>query len=179
MHPSMQKVKWSGFIATASILMLLFVMGRQAGSWADDPDSDGRQVSSSPRAVQPLKVFVSSSSAEGVGEAQLTPAVAAALERHVVGGVSEKLRGLARQRGVVGYEPTISSSSVLIETQGRKLVVIKMEIDANSRTVVVAGIDGDTLHRVFCARDSLDEIFLTNGACAEKIQAIHGVRLSG
>jgi hypothetical protein len=86
---------------------------------------------------------------------------------------------MAKDAAVTSLEARIQSESTVVETQGKKLVIVRYEINSTSRGVEILGIKGSNLNRVMCVRDSLDETLLVSGPCALKIQEIHGVRISG
>ncbi len=88
-----------------------------------------------------------------------------------------KLGAIAKDAGVPSPEARIQSESTVVETQGKKLVIVRYEINSTSRGVEILSITGPTLNRVMCARDSLEEILLVSGPCATKIQEVHGVRI--
>ena len=121
----------------------------------------------------------SSQSSEGVTATQLTPQLAAKLEEYGASGIAAKLAALAKQTGASYSTPRITTESTVIQTRGKTLIVVRYQIGAAARAVEAIGISGPNLQRVMCTRDSLDEILLTVGPCAEKTQEVHGVVIGG
>lgn len=171
----MQTVDWKKFVLAGLALTVgLSLLGRFMGQ--TENASQVQQVHVAPSVV---RVVASSQSSDGVTEANLTPDFAKALETHAVSRISAKLGAAAKDAGVASSEARIQSESTVVETQGKKLVIIKYKINSTSRGVEILGISGPTLNRVMCARDSLEEILLVSGPCATKIQEVHGIRIGG
>ena len=171
-----QNVDWKKFALTAVVLTLgASLLGRFIGQ---EPPHQGQQAQVQPARLQ-VRVVASSQSSEGATEANLTPEFAQALEKHAVAQIGVKLQAVAKEAGIASPEARIQSNSTIVETQGKKLVVIRYEINSSSRGVEVLGIAGPTLNSVMCVRDSLEEILLTSGPCAAKIQEVHDVHIGG
>lgn len=171
----MQTVDWKKFVLAALALTVgLSLLGR----FMAETENAG-QVQQAQVAPQVVRVVASSQPSEGATDANLTPDFARALEKHAVARIGSKLEAAAKHAGNASPEANIQSESTVVETQGKKLVVIRYEIDSTSRGVEILGISGPTLNRVMCARDSLEEILLVSGPCATKIQEVHGVRIGG
>lgn len=173
----MQGVDWKKFlfVVVAFLLIgnLLANYFRQRDREASSPASASTPVSTQ------LRVLSSTQSADGVSESDLTPQLASALEKHGAGRIAAKLEALAKQAGAPAIPPQIQSESVIVQTQKKKLAIIRYEINRTARAVEVIGISGADLNRVMCTRDTFEEILLTTGPCAEKIREVHGVRIGG
>lgn len=126
-----------------------------------------------------LLVLSSTQSADGVAESDLTPQLASAWEKHGAGRIAAKLEAMAKQAGVSLPPPQIKSESTVVEAQGKRLAIIRYEINATARAIEVIGISGPNLDRVMCTRETLDEIFLTIGPCAQKVKTVHGFSIGG
>lgn len=168
----MQNVDWKKFLFVAAVLLVgANLAGTFLGSRAPSTQA--------PAAPPELRVLVSSQPSEGVTETDLSPQLAQAFENYAVSRIRSKLVAMAKEAGAASPQPSIRSESVVLQTQGKKLVVARYEINNTSRAVEVWGISGATIQRVMCTRDSLDEILLTSGPCGAKIQEVHGVRIGG
>jgi len=165
----MNQVDWKKF---ALIAIVALVGAKLVGTYM------GRAATvQSPSAPTPLlHVTASTQTADGVTDSDLSPQVAQALERYGVSRISANLEAMAKQSGVQSPMP-VSSGSVVIDTQGKHLVVIRYEIGSSARAVEIVGIAGPDLKRVMCTRDTLEEILLTSGPCADKIREVHGVKI--
>jgi hypothetical protein len=139
-------------------------------------DSLVHQVQAQPARAE-LQVVVTRQLSEGLSERDFTPELAQAIKEHAISRITTKLQALARESGASSTRPNIQSESTVIEAQGKKLVVIRYQINSVSRGLEILGISGTTLNRVLCARDSLEEILITSGPCATKIKEIHGVTI--
>lgn len=171
----MQTVNWNKIVLVAVALTLgLSVLGGLMKQTGNTPQMQQEQATA---AV--LRVVASSQSSDGVTEADLTPDFAKALEQHAIVRINAKLGAMAKDAGVISPDASIQTESTVVETQGKKLVIVRYEINSTSRGVEILGITGPNFNRVMCARDSLEEILLVSGPCAIKIQEIHDVRFGG
>jgi hypothetical protein len=171
----MPTVDWKRFAFAALAGMLIWnfgnsYLGRRNGS-------DGGPAPQEPTQNIEVKVAASSQSADGVSEEQLSPQLADAMAKHAEERLVAKLQAIARQAGITRPAPQIQSQAVIVQAQGRKLVVIRYQIDGTARAVEVFGISGKDAHRVMCTRETLEEILVTVGPCADKIKEVHGVTL--
>ena len=173
----MQEIDWKKFLLIA---VAVIIGANLAGNFFGRIVSDsGPQRAAGPVAVPQLQVVSSSQSADGVTEQDFSPQLAEAIARHGVSRITAELEAMAKQSGLKLPTPRIHSESTVIQTKGRKLAIIRYEINAATRAVEIIGISGSLLHRVMCTRDSLDEILITSGPCAEKIHEVYGVRIGG
>ena len=170
----MQQVDWKKFFGVVVVLLLL---GNFANSYYERRDRQASTAVPIPGTTPPLRVMSSSQSSDGVTAAQLTPQLAAKLEEYGTSRIAAKLAAMATQAGASHPTPKITAESTVIQTQGKTLIVIRYQINAAARAVEAIGISGQNLRRVMCTRDSLEEILLTIGPCAEKILEVHGVAI--
>ena len=172
----MQQVEWKKLLI---VVALLLIVGSFANRYFDQRDKREPSVMSATASTPPLQVVSSSQSSEGVTEEQLTPQFAAKLKEYGASRISAKLEALARQAGVAYLQPKIVSESTVIQAQGKNIVLIRYQINSAARAVEALGISGSNLHRVMCTRESLEDISVSVGACAQKIKEIHGVTIGG
>ena len=83
----------------------------------------------------------------------------------------------------LGYDPNsfnpkvVEANSVYVTVNGKKLAVIKVNMDNSVRSVTIMGIKGTELHRVSCIRNSNHDIPVWSGECGKKIQEVFGVAI--
>lgn len=169
--PQRQGVKWVHFWLVAGVVLLVGSAANYRAAVQQDPPSDAHPTE--------LLVISSSQSADGVTESDLTPQLASALEKYGAGRIAAKVEGVMKQAGSSPPPLQMKSESTVVEAQGKKLVVIRYEINGIARAVEVIGVSGTNLDRVMCTRSTLDEILLTIGPCAQKVKAVHGVSIAG
>lgn len=172
----MHGIAWKKFLLAAAAFILI---GNLLANYFQQRDRKHTRTTALTGSSPELRVVSSTQSADGVTNADLTPQLVSALEMHGAGRIAAKLEAMAQQTGTPAPPPQIKSESVVIESQGKRLAVIRYEINATSRAVEVLGISGPNLDRVMCARESLEEILLTTGECAQKVKAVHGVTIGG
>jgi hypothetical protein len=173
----MQDIGWKKFLLVAvAVTVGANLAGKFLGRIASDRES---QRAAGPITIPQLQVVSSSQSADGVTEQDLSPQLAEGIARHGVSRITAKLEAMAKQSGLELPTPRIHSESTVIQTKGRKLAIIRYEINAATRAVEIIGISGSLLNRVMCTRDSLDEILITSGPCADKIHEVFGVKIGG
>jgi hypothetical protein len=132
------------------------------------PDSD---------TMAPVLVFDTVQSAEGVTEADLDQSGLKNLETWIVNTILEKGRAKFAKLGhdPSCFKPSISANSVYIDVGGKRLAVIKVQMDNSVRSVTVLGIKGPELHRVSCLRSSNHDIPVWRGECGSKVRQVFGV----
>lgn len=167
----MQGVDWKpAVLVTAGLL----IVGNSLSSYYSSRDAAPRPRTLA-RPTAELQVISSSQSADGATEADFNATTAANLERYAAGRIAAKLDALAKQAGLSLPSPQIRTESTVVKVLDRRLIVIRYEINSSSRGVEVLGITGANLNRVVCARETLDEILISAGPCADKIREVHGV----
>lgn len=73
------------------------------------------------------------------------------------------------------FKPRVSANSVYVIAGGKKLAVIKVNMDNSIRSITVMGIKGTELHRVSCIRASNHDIRVWSGECGNEIRKTFGV----
>lgn len=177
----MGKVDWRGFIAVAIALVVLgnYLADRNGPTSRVTPVLDepaGGQTGAPSTA--PLQVLASAQSSDGATDADLSPALADKIGLHGASRMQTHIDSRAAQPGVKQPAARVTSSATVIDVSGKKLIVIRYDFNGPSKAVEILSIKGSELHRVMCMRDSLEPIALTNGPCADKILAVHGVALA-
>ena len=171
--PAMQNIEWKKML----LVVFVLIVGTAIVDYLVLKKGAGRPGSLEPSNKQELRTIVTSQSADGVTDDQLTQEVAVAWERYAADRIASKTTAIAKERDIKGSIPSIKSESVVIQTKNRRLIVVRMLINETARSVEILGIQGETLLRVMCVRESLDEILLTTGSCADQIHETFGVRL--
>lgn len=173
----MPGVDWKKFLLAAAAILIIGNLSTTYFQQSDRAASPQPNPATGPTAE--LRVLSSTQSADGLTEADLTPQLASALEKHGASRISAKLDAMAKQGGTSLPPPQILTESTVVQAQGKKLVIIRYEINATARAVEIVGISGANADRVMCTREALDEILLTVGPCAQKVKEVHGVGIGG
>lgn len=162
----------------ALVAFALIVFGNLANRYFEQRDGSS-QVLPPPalQAVPELRVLSTSQSSEGVKESDFSPQLADKMAEYGAGRISAKIEAIYKQQGGAVKAPKIDSTATVVKSQERTLIVVRYEIEAKARSVEVIGVSGGDLHRVTCTRDSLEEILITSGPCAQKIVEVFNVKV--
>lgn len=143
--------------------------------------SDRNEKSFTPKsnAIAPIVVMSTVQSAEGVTEADLDQAGLKNLETWTVNKILEKSKSKYVELGYDpnNFNPKIDANSVYVNINGKKLAVIKINMDNFVRSVTIMGIRGNELYRVNCIRNSNHDIPVWSGECGNKIQEVFGISM--
>jgi hypothetical protein len=90
--------------------------------------------------------------------------------------VTQLTQQYLRDNGVSGSPLNLESEAVYVESNGRKLAVVRMW-NAAEYQVVILGIVEDEIRRVLCARTSPERVSISYGPCAIKLREVFGVDL--
>jgi hypothetical protein len=123
--------------------------------------------------VKPVMVFTTTQSAEGATESDLDQTVLKKLESWIVGITIQKSKMFYPK----DYKPKVSAKSVYVTVGGRKLIVVKLNVDNMTRSVTVMGIKGTELLRVSCIRGSNHDIPVWSGECGNEVRKSLGVSI--
>lgn len=130
-------------------------------------------------AIAPVVVAVTVQSAEGCTDADLDQAGLKNFETWIVNTWIEKGKSKYAELGYDpnSFNPKVEATSVYVTVNGKKLAVIKVNMDNSVRSVTIMGIKGTELHRVTCIRNSNHDIPVWSGECGNKIQEVFGVAI--
>ena len=167
-----------GRVTLKSILPIIYLI---AAIWLGGAtasllaESKSVQKSSAPigqqSEVKPVMVFTTTQSAEGATESDLDQTVLKKLESWIVGITIQKSKMFYPK----DYKPKVSAKSVYVTVGGRKLIVVKLNVDNMTRSVTVMGIKGTELLRVSCIRGSNHDIPVWSGECGNEVRKSLGV----
>lgn len=134
------------------------------------PASSGRK---------PVMAFTTIQSAEGVTEADLDQAGLKNFETWLVEKMLQKGRNEYAEMGYnpKDFKPKVIANSVYVIVGGKKLAIIKVNMDNSMRWVTIMGIKGNELHRVSCIRNSNHDIPVWSGECGNKVNEVFGVSI--
>lgn len=175
-----------GRIALKSVLPVIYLVAAVFLSAATAPllaESGSVQKSSAPIAQQsemkPVMAFTTTQSAEGVSESDLDQPGLKNLETWIVETMLEKGRNRFSEMGYnpKDFKPKVAANSVYINAGGKKLAVIKINMDSSMRSVTVMGINGAELLRVSCIRASNHDIPVWSGECGNEVRKTFGVSI--
>jgi len=130
-------------------------------------------------AMKPVMAFTTVQSSEGVTEADLNQTALATLETWIVETILQKGRNKYAEMGYnpKDFKPKVEANSVYITVGGKKLAVIKVNMDNSMRSVTIMGIKGTELHRVSCIRASNHDIPVWSGECGKEVRKTFGVSI--
>lgn len=163
-----------------AIVSMLVALPLVAGCLGESDRPNGSvmsKVAPAPKPERPLSVVASVQDARGKSEKDITPEFARRLAEASARDIRVKTLAILKEHKLPLVEPTIRSESSVIEQDGRRLAYIAMELDGRSRAVEVVGIKGKQMQRIFCFRDSLDDIAVADGPCGDKLAEVFKVRL--
>ena len=175
-----------GKIILKTILPIAYFAGAIFLAMATAPlfaasDDHQKTASSVPQksTMKLVKAYTTIQDAEGVTESSLDQAGLKNLETWLVQTMLQKGRNKYAEMGYnpKDFKPEVSANSVYIRAGGKKLAVIKINMDNSSRSVTIMGIKGNELHRVSCIRASNHDIPVWSGECGNKIQETFGVSI--
>lgn len=145
--------------------------------------SEGVQKTSTPAhqktEMKPVMAFTTTQDSEGVTEANLDQAGLANLETWIVETMLQKGRNEYAEMGYnpKDLKPKVSANSVYVTVGGKKLAVIRVNMDNSMRSVTIMGIQGAELHRVGCIRASNHDIPVWSGECGNEVRKTFGVSI--
>lgn len=141
--------------------------------------SSGKTIVPKANAIASVIAMSTVQSAEGVTDMDLDQAGLKNLETWTVNKIIEKSKSKYAEMGYDPntFNPKIDANSVYVSVSGKKLAVIKINMDNSVRSVTIVGIKGNELHRVNCMRNSNHDIPVWSGECGNKIQEVFGVSL--
>jgi hypothetical protein len=118
-----------------------------------------------------ITVVTSTQDAEGLTPEKMDMSFLKNIEAYTVKKVKEKVFEISKN------ELSITSTAAYVENSGIKLGLIRLVGSDNSNQVIVFGLNGRQLARVVCTRQSPNQIPITYGDCARKIEEIFKVKL--
>jgi hypothetical protein len=129
--------------------------------------------------LKPVVAATTAQTSEGLTEADLSQAVLEKLENWMVETMLKKGMNAYSEMGYnpQDFKPKISADSVYMVVRGRKLAVIRINMDNAARSVTIMGIKGSELLRVSCIRSSNRDIPVWSGECGNEVQKTFGVSI--
>lgn len=129
--------------------------------------------------LKPVIATTTVQRSEGITEADLNQAFLTNIESWILETVLEKAMNAYSE---MGYYPEdlkseISANSVYVIVSGKKLAVVKIDLDNYVRSVTIMGIKDSEFHRVNCIRPSNHDIPVWSGECGNEIQKAFGVSI--
>lgn len=173
-------------VALKSILPVGYFLAAvllSAGTTPMLAESASIQKSSAPVAhhpsIKPVMAFTTTQRSEGLTEANLDQSWLKNLETWIVETMLQKGRNKFAEMGYnpKDYKPKVSANSVFVNTGGKKLAVIKVNMDESMRLVTIISIQGSEILRVNCVRASNQDISVWSGECGNEIKKAFGVTI--
>ena len=129
--------------------------------------------------MKPVMAFTTIQTSEGVTEADLDQQGLKNLENWIVEMWRQKAKNSFIEMGgkPEAFKPNMTAKSVYVTAEGKKLAIIKVNMDNAVRMVTIMGIVGDELHRVGCLRASNHDIPVWSGECGKKVNEVFGVSI--
>jgi hypothetical protein len=130
-------------------------------------------------ASSPIITAITIQGTQGTSEDDLTIDGLKNLEQIIVASILKRTRARYIELGEdpKAFRPHIDSNGVYVEVGGKKLAIVRINLDNSVRSIAIMGFRGEEFVRVTCLRESNDEIPLFRGACADKIHEAFGVSL--
>jgi hypothetical protein len=127
----------------------------------------------------PVKAYTAIQSAQGATESDLDGEALKGIEGWFVHRVKEKYGEYFAE---IGLDPNdikeLSSSSLYVMAEGKKLAVIKIwASNVRFKAVIIMGIEGTDAIRVHCFRRSNQEISVWHGVCGDEVRKSLGVTI--
>lgn len=132
------------------------------------------------REIASIIVLSASENSNGLKEKDLNHSVLSIWENWLVKTTTANAyRNFSEQ----GYDPSklklkIKKDSLFINVSGKKLAVIRLNLNSLVRHAIVMGIKGDELYRVTCIRPSNHTIPILYGKCGDEVGKIFGVKIN-
>jgi len=129
--------------------------------------------------IKPVQAYTTSQSSEGITEGDLGQNGLANLESWIVETMLQKGRNKYAEMGYNpnDFNPKLSANSVYVTAGGKKMAIIKINMDNSMRSVTILGIKGPELYRVSCIRSSNHDIPVWSGECGDEIRKTFGVSI--
>ncbi|MBE0547768.1 MAG: hypothetical protein IH627_08970 [Rubrivivax sp.] len=124
-----------------------------------------------------VKVLVASQDAQGVTQASFDLDSLRNMEAHILERTRVKSNEYLASIGEGKRKVKLTSQATYVQSGAKKLMVIRIADEAGLVTVTVAGIVGQELKRVYCAKETPGAPPISYGPCGEKIREVFGVKL--
>lgn len=99
------------------------------------------------------------------------------LEEYTVERMTLRTKERLASQGLANVQVDFTAESTYVEIGARKLAVIRLHDGSDaSRQVVIAGVVGAELKRVWCVRRSPENIPVTSGVCGERVEEVFGIK---
>lgn len=166
-------------IVGALVLASLLGFGQLYGAKVDrQAEATAQQNNPIDPVPQQVTVLVSRQDGQGATEADMGPAFLEKLETYTASRM-EELGNAAVAEGRAKSETLISTSSVYIEADGKRLAVLRFLANRSGEQLMIVGFAGSELVRVLCRDASGKRVPLAAGDCHDKVREIYGVSIAG
>lgn len=179
---AMESSKFSNrvYLIIAGIIVSLVAsqIGTQVGKEAGQL-SPSTPTENSPLPVADGKILVSVTREEtnDLTERHLgMPTAAKVIEDKLVDKLKERTEQAYRADGGRGkYPGTIESQAWSVTVKGKNFVIVKINASGTFQMTSIMGIKNDVFVKVSCAREGIDPVPHSYGACADKMKETFGV----
>lgn len=162
-------MKLGGWVFVIAMALFLPWYGRFLGERANARE----QAASPPVATAAgLQVMTSEQDAEGVTEADLTPAYAQSFAAYTAARSAE----LAKQHTSEPLPP-LTSAGTIITIDGKRLAVARTMAEGQVIALTVLGFQGTSAIRVACVATDETPVQLTSPQCRQAIEQAYGLSL--
>lgn len=129
--------------------------------------------------VAPITAMITIQDPEGTTESNLDLETLKRIEQWSVQTFLQKARASYAKQGFdpETFDPKLNVASVYLVAGGKKLAVIKMNMNDQARIVSVMGFHRGQFLRVACIRGSNHDIPLFSGECGQKVTEAFGVSI--
>lgn len=129
--------------------------------------------------VAPITAMITIQDTEGTSEADLNIESLKKLEQWLVQTTLQRARANYAKQGFdpKTFNPKINVGSLYTVASGKKLAIVKLNMDNQVRTVWIMGFQRGEFLRVTCIRGSNHDIAIFSGECGQKITEAFGVSI--
>lgn len=175
----MGKLNGSNWIWFIVIAVIATFGARQCGRMSAEHLNEAELRPPSERLEPASKIFtsVTRQSSDGITEETMSSALVESIgewmaERMYSNAVAKQVEN----SGVVVEKP--SPETVIVETGGKRLGVIRFRSQGFTPAVTILGLDGADMVRVSCISNLIEDVAVSQGACAAKIKEVFGVSMA-
>ncbi len=129
--------------------------------------------------MAPVTTLASVQSSEGVTEADFDQVSLENFESWIVEEMLRIGKNHFTEKGFnpIDLKPKVEAKSVYLIAEGKKLAIVKVNVENSIRSVTIMGIKGGELYRVGCIRRSNHDIPVFSGSCGNKVEEVFGVSI--
>jgi len=175
----MKNINWKNVaLPILPLSVVSIVVGQMDSLAAERADASESASTMQTDQKSQIRLVVSSQDAGGTTQDQLDLTFLKNLEAYTVARTKTKMKEYFASIGQPNIPINITSEAIYVQAGSIKLAIIRLK-DAGSRQVIITGIVGKELKRVGCIRETAQDIPVSYGPCADKIEETFGAKIGG